>query len=296
MGRWLDKARGDAPTTTKQEPETAGSVSFVSCISGGSQKSGRWLDRIKTPTPDNKHELTELTKAPSVSFVSCISGGSPKTKTIYRELIQACRRLRIQPSELKAALDDDDLKDIEAGTINREHLRAYALFLVENGHFCRLDRKTEATNREATTAPRQAERPRPLDSPTLRAARDRFYGHLPSCPVCYAGRGRYCGEGWELREQYREPDCSPDRRKARERTANHLKTCGECLPHVSRFCQIGQNWLDTYAFTQPPRGQDWVTSNLTKNPNDSAYLPPPGSGRTAINILLKGWRPATETN
>ncbi|MAO14400.1 MAG: hypothetical protein CMG82_14125 [Marinobacter sp.] len=282
MGRWLDKVRGDAPAITEQEPETAGSVSYVSSISGGSQKSGRWLDRINNTNPDNKHELTKLTKPPSVSFVSCISGSSPKTKTIYRELIQACRGLRLLPSELKAGLDDDDLRDIEAGTLNREHLRAYARFLVENGHFCQLDREAEAPNREDVKEYHQPERTLPLDSPALRAARDRFYGHIFGCSTCNPNRGRYCREAWELREQYREPECSPDRRKARERTANHLKTCGECLPHVSRFCQIGQIWLETYS--------------LTKLQIGPAYLPPPASSRAVLNITLKGWQPTTETN
>ncbi|AKV95751.1 hypothetical protein ACP86_06010 [Marinobacter sp. CP1] len=248
---------------------------------------GRWLDRVKQTTPSNDRagsdttqaggmvEPTEPTKAPSVGFVGCVSGGTPKTKTIYRELIQACRGLRLLPSELKAGLDNDDLRDIGAGAINREHLRAYARFLAENGHFVRLDRKTDVPNRDDAK-----ERPRPLDSPALRPARDRFYGHIPGCSICNPNRGRYCRDAWELREQYREPECTPDRRKAREWTANHLKTCRECQPHVSRFCQIGQNWLETYS--------------LTKLQIGPAYLPPPASNRVVLSITLKGWRPTSE--
>ena len=179
---------------------------------------GRWLDRLKQPSPNSNrtdsetgqdgttHKPTEPTKAPSVGFVGSVSGGTPKTISVHREIARACNLSEISLRDLEAGLSDDDLADIRQGIVTAEMLAAYAGLFRGPGYFWKRDASTyepwEGEPPQQPMPPVEIDKPSASNAwpPLKRQARDQFISHVMECSYCYGPRDRYCESGSKWRE------------------------------------------------------------------------------------------------
>ena len=176
---------------------------------------GRWLDRLKAPSPSSERagseptktrdaiKPTEPTKAPSVGFVGSVSGGTPKTISVHREIVRACNLAGLSLRDLEAGLSDDDLAAIRDGIMTAEVLAEYGRLFKDSGYFWKRNTSQhEPWDEETKKPPATAEKPSASNAwpPRKQQARDQFINHVLECDYCYGPRDRYCEIGSKWRE------------------------------------------------------------------------------------------------
>ena len=179
---------------------------------------GRWLDRLKAPSPcveravsdthraDDDLNPTEPSKPNSIGFIGSVSGDTPKTKSVHREIVRACEMSGLCLRDLEAGLSDDDLADIQDGIVTAEVLAEYGELFKESGYFWKRDTSQREPWDEETKKPPmppvKAEKPSTSNvwPPRKQEARDQFINHVLECDYCYGPRDRYCEIGSKWRE------------------------------------------------------------------------------------------------
>ncbi|WP_143595569.1 hypothetical protein [Tamilnaduibacter salinus] len=97
---------------------------------------------------------------------------------------------------LYGLLSDDDLQDIEDGSVSGEHLEAFARQRIRDGFGPvgeHQPRSMPARHRPASWKEYQA---------GWSEAFDTFTHHHTGCDYCTPERGRYCRTGWRLKRYY----------------------------------------------------------------------------------------------
>ena len=179
---------------------------------------GRWLDRLKTPSPcferavNDTHRAgedlnpIEPSKPNSIGFIGSVSGDTPKTISVRHEIVRACDLSGFSVRELEDGLSDNDLADIQDGILTAEVLAEYGELFKESGYFWRRDTSLQEPRDEGPeqqpAVPVTVEKPSTCNAWPERKqqARDQFINHVLICDYCYGPRDRYCEIGSSWRE------------------------------------------------------------------------------------------------